>query len=105
MTEKMKLYLRSVKAKLFQGQIIIPEESRRDKPPPSPCLTAFFASSGGSGTCAAFGTTDGTVILTNFVPSDAATIGRAVGRGWFCKRGGKEGSGEEGRKEVAQLSI
>ena len=101
MTEKMKLYLRSVKAKLFQGQIIIPEESRRDKPPPSPCLTAFFASSGGSGTCAAFGTTDGTVILTNFVPSDAATIGLSGGDGSAREEGRKDLERKDGRKSLS----
>ena len=45
---------------------------------------------------------DGTVILTNFVPSDAATIGDGFTE---RKREREEGSGEGGRKEVARLSI
>ena len=61
----------------------------------------------GSGTCpAAFGTTDGsgTVILTNFVPSDAATIGS--GMVLSAREGGrKEGSGEGGRKEGSRSAF
>ena len=48
---------------------------------------------------AAFGTADGTVILTNFVPSDAATIGED---GFGRKEGGKRDlERERGRKSLS----